>query len=106
MTRIAEATSRPAASWACPFSIGHIMKRVELIAHDSADPAVIDAVAPLGRRWERRRILVATVGSPRHGSRHLGLEAMRMPRKSSHRRGHRQSVEPATAPMGPLRVAT
>jgi 3-hydroxybutyryl-CoA dehydrogenase len=110
VTRIAEATSRPARVVGMHFfNPVHIMKLVELIAHDSADPAVLDAVRAVAVKMGKTPILVRD--SPGFASSRLGvilgLEAMRMLEE-----GVASAVDIDTAmelgyghPMGPLRVS-
>jgi 3-hydroxybutyryl-CoA dehydrogenase len=110
VTRIAEATSRPARVVGMHFfNPVHIMKLVELIAHDSADPAVIDAVRAVAEKMGKTPILVRD--SPGFASSRLGvilgLEAMRMLEE-----GVASAADIDTAmelgyghPMGPLRVS-
>jgi 3-hydroxybutyryl-CoA dehydrogenase len=110
VTRIAEATSRPARVMGMHFfNPVHIMKLVELIAHDSADPAVIDAARAVAEKMGKTPILVRD--SPGFASSRLGvilgLEAMRMLEE-----GVASAADIDTAmelgyghPMGPLRVS-
>ena len=91
------------------FNPVHIMKLVELIAHDSADPAVIDAVRAVAEKMGKTAILVRD--SPGFASSRLGvilgLEAMRMLEE-----GVASAADIDTAmefgyghPMGPLRAS-
>ncbi len=110
VTRIAKATSRPARVMGMHFfNPVHIMKLVELVAHDSADPAVIDAVRAVAEKMGKTPILVRD--SPGFASSRLGvilgLEAMRMLEE-----GVASAADIDTAmelgyghPMGPLRVS-
>jgi len=110
VTRIAKATRRPARVVGMHFfNPVHIMKLVELIRHDSADPAVIDAVRAVAEKMGKTPILVRD--SPGFASSRLGvilgLEAMRMLEE-----GVASAADIDTAmelgyghPMGPLRVS-
>ncbi len=110
VTRIAEATRRPARVVGMHFfNPVHIMKLVELIAHDTIDPAVMDAARSVAERMGKTPILVRD--SPGFASSRLGvilgLEAMRMLEE-----GVASAADIDTAmelgyghPMGPLRVS-
>jgi len=110
VTRIAKATRRPARVVGMHFfNPVHIMKLVELITHDTADPAVIDAVRAVVEKMGKTPILVRD--SPGFASSRLGvilgLEAMRMLEE-----GVASAADIDTAmelgyghPMGPLRVS-
>ena len=110
VTRIAEATRRPARVVGMHFfNPVHIMKLVELIAHDTVDPVVIDAARAVAEKMGKTPILVRD--SPGFASSRLGvilgLEAMRMLEE-----GVASAADIDTAmelgyghPMGPLRVS-
>jgi 3-hydroxybutyryl-CoA dehydrogenase len=110
VTRIAEATRRPARVVGMHFfNPVHIMKLVELIAHDTVDPAVIDTARVVAEKMGKTPIRVRD--SPGFASSRLGvilgLEAMRMLEE-----GVASAADIDTAmelgyghPMGPLRVS-
>ena len=110
VTRIAKATTRPARVVGMHFfNPVHIMKLVELIAHDTVDAAVVDTARAVAEKMGKTPILVRD--SPGFASSRLGvilgLEAMRMLEE-----GVASAADIDTAmelgyghPMGPLRVS-
>jgi 3-hydroxybutyryl-CoA dehydrogenase len=109
VSRIAKATRRPARVVGMHFfNPVHIMKLVEVIAHQQSDPAVIAAVREAAGRMGKTTILVRDApgfASSRLGV-VLGLEAMRMVEQ-----GVASAADIDTAmelgyghPMGPLRL--
>jgi 3-hydroxybutyryl-CoA dehydrogenase len=109
VTRIANATRRPARVVGMHFfNPVHIMKLVEVIAHQQSDPAVIAAAREAAERMGKTTIVVRDApgfASSRLGV-VLGLEAMRMVEQ-----GVASAADIDTAmelgyghPMGPLRL--
>jgi 3-hydroxybutyryl-CoA dehydrogenase len=109
VTRIANATRRPARVVGMHFfNPVHIMKLVEVIAHEESDPEVIAAAREAAGRMGKTTILVRDApgfASSRLGV-VLGLEAMRMVEQ-----GVASAADIDTAmelgyghPMGPLRL--
>ena len=110
VSRIAEATRRPARVVGMHFfNPVHIMKLVEVIAHDAVDRDVIDAIRDVAEKMGKTPILVRD--SPGFASSRLGvilgLAAMRMLEE-----GVASAADIDTAmelgyghPMGPLRVS-
>jgi 3-hydroxybutyryl-CoA dehydrogenase len=109
VTRIANATCQPARVVGMHFfNPVHIMKLVEVIAHQQSDPAVIAAARETAERMGKTTILVRDApgfASSRLGV-VLGLEAMRMVEQ-----GVASAADIDTAmelgyghPMGPLRL--
>jgi 3-hydroxybutyryl-CoA dehydrogenase len=109
ITRIASATRRPAQVVGMHFfNPVHIMKLVEVIAHQQSDPAVIAAAREAAERMGKTTIVVRDApgfASSRLGV-VLGLEAMRMVEQ-----GVASAADIDTAmelgyghPMGPLRL--
>src|SRR5438309_5504372 len=110
VTRIAEATKRPARVVGMHFfNPVHIMKLVEVVTHTACDPSVIAAVRDAAARMGKTTILVKDTpgfASSRLGVM-LGLEAMRMLED-----GIASAADIDTAmelgyghPMGPLRLS-
>jgi len=109
VTRIANATRRPARVVGMHFfNPVHIMKLVEVVAHEESDPAVVAAARETAGRMGKTTILVRDApgfASSRLGV-VLGLEAMRMVEQ-----GVASAADIDTAmelgyghPMGPLRL--
>jgi 3-hydroxybutyryl-CoA dehydrogenase len=109
VTRIANATRRPARVVGMHFfNPVHIMKLVEVIAHEESDPAVVAAAREAAGRMGKTTILARDTpgfASSRLGV-VLGLEAMRMVEQ-----GVASAADIDTAmelgyghPMGPLRL--
>jgi len=109
VTAIAAATSRPSRVIGIHFfNPVHIMKLVEIVGHERADPACIDAAARFARTIGKTAIIVRD--SPGFASSRLGvvlgLEAMRMLEQGV---ASAQDIDTAMElgyghPMGPLRV--
>src|SRR5947207_5400592 len=110
VTRIAEATKRPARVIGMHFfNPVHIMKLVEVVTHPCCDESVVGAVRASAERMGKTTILVCDTpgfASSRLGV-VLGLEAMRMLEE-----GVASAVDIDTAmelgyghPMGPLRLS-
>jgi len=110
VTRIAEATRRPARVVGMHFfNPVHIMKLVELISHHAVDPAVIETVRNVAKTMGKTPIVVRD--SPGFASSRLGvilgLEAMRMLEEGV---ASAADIDAAMElgyghPMGPLRVS-
>ena len=109
VTRIANATRRPARVVGMHFfNPVHVMKLVEVIAHEQSDPAVVAAAREAAGRMGKTTILARDTpgfASSRLGV-VLGLEAMRMVEQ-----GVASAADIDTAmelgyghPMGPLRL--
>jgi 3-hydroxybutyryl-CoA dehydrogenase len=110
VTRIAEATKRPARVVGMHFfNPVHVMKLVELVAHPAADPAVIEAARDVAVHMGKTPIVVRDTpgfASSRLGVT-LGLEAMRMLEEGV---ASAADIDMAMElgyghPMGPLRVS-
>jgi 3-hydroxybutyryl-CoA dehydrogenase len=109
VTMIAAATSRPSRVVGIHFfNPVHIMKLVEIVGHERADPAYIEAAARFTRTIGKTAIIVRD--SPGFASSRLGvvlgLEAMRMLEQGV---ASAQDIDTAMElgyghPMGPLRV--